>query len=116
MPTFVPHFVDFLGRCVKGVRQQDPTRSHLFWRVFTGSLKGVSRQWECPTLILVCILATVALGLGAPMVAAQDAPDPWAAAIVGDLNAPQRTSEAGGSPDVREPNGSTPLILTAMFG
>ena len=42
--------------------------------------------------------------------------DPWAAAITGDLNMLQRELEAGVSPDVREPNGSTPLILAAMFG
>ena len=46
----------------------------------------------------------------------QQNPDPWAAAITGDLDTLQRALEAGLSPDAREPNGSTPLILAAMFG
>ena len=46
----------------------------------------------------------------------QQKTDPWAAAIIGDLDTLQRALEAGLSPDAREPNGSTPLILAAMFG
>jgi hypothetical protein len=67
---------------------------------------------------LVRIFAMVVLGLVAFSTpsSAQNEPDPWMAAITGDLNTLQRALEAGVNPDVREPNGSTPLMLATMFG
>ena len=67
---------------------------------------------------VVRIFATLVLGLVAFSTpsSAQNEPDPWMAAITGDLNTLQRALEAGVNPDVREPNGSTPLMLAARSG
>ena len=47
---------------------------------------------------------------------AQNEAELWEAIARGDLNTLQRALESGLDPDVREPNGATPLIVAAMFG
>ena len=47
---------------------------------------------------------------------AQDTGKFLEAVATGDLNAVQQAFKARVDPNVREPNGSTPLIIAAMFG
>ena len=61
----------------------------------------------------VIVLGLVALS--APSYA-QTEPDLWEAVARGDLDTLQRALAAGVDPDVREPNGATPLIVAAMLG
>ena len=63
-------------------------------------------------LIAVAMVVTV---FSAPIVA-QDKDKFWEAVATGDLNAVQQAFKAEVDPNVREPNGSTPLIIAAMFG
>ncbi len=64
------------------------------------------------------VVAVIVLGLVAlsTPIYAQDDADFWEAVARGDLNTLQRALESGLDPDVRESNGSTPLIVAAMFG
>ena len=65
-----------------------------------------------PRLIAVAMVVTV---FSAPIFA-QDEDKFWEAVATGDLNTVQQTFKAGVDPNVREPNGSTLLIIAAMFG
>ena len=65
-----------------------------------------------PWPIAVAMVVTV---FSAPIVA-QDKDKFWEAVATGDLNAVQQAFKARVDPNVREPNGSTPLIIAAMFG
>ena len=53
--------------------------------------------------------------LSAPLHAQSEA-DVWGAVVEGDLGTLTAALDAGVDPDVLEPNGSTPLIVAAMFG
>ena len=46
----------------------------------------------------------------------QSKADLWEAVVIGDLDTLELALGAGVDLDVREPNGSTPLIVAAMFG
>ena len=64
------------------------------------------------------VAAMIVLGLVAlrTPIYAQNEAELWEAIARGDLNTLQRALESGLDPDVREPNGATPLIVAAMFG
>ena len=64
-------------------------------------------------VVAMIVLSLVALR--APIYA-QSKADLWEAVARGDLHTLQRALESGLDPDVREPNGATPLIVAAMFG
>ena len=53
--------------------------------------------------------------LSAPIYAKNQV-DLWEGVVIGDLKPLERALEAGLDPNVREPNGSTPLIIAAMWG
>ncbi len=54
--------------------------------------------------------------LSAPPIYAQNDAGVWEAVVQGNLGTLEAALEAGVDPDVLESNGSTPLIVAAMFG
>ena len=63
--------------------------------------------------IVVAVLVLGLMALSAPTYAQKDF---WKQIPIGDLNTLQRALEAGVDLDVRSPEGTTPLILAAMYG
>ena len=60
-------------------------------------------------------VAIAIMVLTAPLYAQKEA-DLWKAVAIGDLSTIEQIVESGVDPNIREPNGSTLLIVAAMFG
>lgn len=73
-------------------------------------MAGPANQRAVASIVFALVI------LSAPLIHAQNEAGMWEAVVLGDLGTLQAALEAGVDPDVLEPNGATPLIVSAMFG